>query len=238
MRGNTPARPAHTAVAWAVATGLAVPALAVAWSGGALAQANQQAPINSMNSVGARPVVPTATLPSTRREVAPGLPGAQTREDTVAPADRPAAEMRPTEALFDSINRGDIAASRDAIGRGAELNGRNVLGMTPLDLAVDLGRKDIVFLLLSLGGADNRPPGPPQQQAGQGRMRVMSLDGNSQVQPQAQQRRQQPQVQPARVTAAPPPAAPKSPQLFAGDGGAPSPDAGFLGFGGGSGRTR
>ena len=62
--------------------------------------------------------------------------------------------MEPTDALFDAINRGDINAARDAISRGANLRGHNVLGMTPMELSVDLGRNDISFLLLSMRGAD------------------------------------------------------------------------------------
>ena len=61
-------------------------------------------------------------------------------------------DMPPTEALFDAINRGDLAAAKDAINRGADINGRNVLGLTPLDLSVDLGRNNISFVLLSLRG--------------------------------------------------------------------------------------
>ena len=60
--------------------------------------------------------------------------------------------MEPTEALFDAINRGDIGTARDAISRGADLHGHNVLGMTPLELSVDLGRNDISFMLLSMRG--------------------------------------------------------------------------------------
>ena len=47
--------------------------------------------------------------------------------------------MEPNDALFDAINRGDIAAARDAISRGADLGARNILGMTPMELSVDLG---------------------------------------------------------------------------------------------------
>jgi hypothetical protein len=66
--------------------------------------------------------------------------------------------MEPTEALFDAINRGDIATARDAISRGADLHGHNVLGMTPLELSVDLGRNDISFMLLSMRAADDGRP--------------------------------------------------------------------------------
>lgn len=188
---------------------------------------------NASGQDGMRPTVPTANLPSVgRREVAPGLPGARARDGTVAPADRPAMQMHPTEALFDSVNRGDIAAARDAIGRGAELGARNILGLTPLDLAVDLGRKDIVFLLLSMRGMEERS-GPPPTAATAG--------ARGQPDPRRAEAARRPTPSPApapvaaRVSA---PAVPASPRLFAGDGGSPSPDAGFLGFDGGRGRAR
>ncbi len=90
----------------------------------------------------------------------PALPGAA-RHEAAAPATKPALDMQPNDALFDAINRGDMATARDALSRGADINGHNVLGMTPLELSVDLGRNDITFLLLSLRGsaAPESPPG-------------------------------------------------------------------------------
>jgi hypothetical protein len=124
--------------------------------------------------------------------------------------------MEPTDALFDAINRGDIAAARDAISRGADLYGHNILGMTPLELSVDLGRNDISFMLLSMRAADD-------DRTRQGRP-VMSTAKKA---PATKQARQAP-VKPAeKVTASAPPQAAR---LFAGDGGAPNPNAGFLGF--------
>ena len=139
----------------------------------------------------------------------PGLPGARSSA-TPAPSEKSPADMEPTEALFDAINRGDIAAARDAISRGADLRGQNVLGMTPMELSVDLGRNDISFLLLSLRGDDGRraPPlaaaKPPAKPAA-GKATKVSV--------------------PAQRTAAP-----QTPRLFANDGGTPVPSAGFLGF--------
>lgn len=93
----------------------------------------------------------------------PALPGSRVEKDEPAPAQRPAAEMSPTDALFDAINRGDMAGVRDAMARGADLNGTNILGLTPIDLSVDLGRNEITFLLLSLRGAvvSSAPPVTP-----------------------------------------------------------------------------
>ena len=204
----------------------------------------QSGMIGPQGGPNARPVVPTANLPSApKRDVGPGLPGARSNEDLVAPADRPAMQMRPTEALFDAINRGDISATRDAIARGAEMNGHNILGQTPLEMAVDIGRKDIVFLLLSLRGMDDRPTArttgrptdhPGAAQAGGPTVRGSSASGSS-AGASARSEARRPQPQPARVTAA---SAPRAPQLFIGDGGSPNPDAGFLGFDGGRGRAR
>ncbi len=81
----------------------------------------------------------------------PAIPGAVSDPDApVVPADKLAAEMSPNDALFDAITRGDLAAAKDAVSRGAQLDAHNVLGQTPTDAAIDLNRNDITFLLLSL----------------------------------------------------------------------------------------
>ncbi len=84
----------------------------------------------------------------------PSIPGAQPDADAVViPSDKVAAEMSPNDALFDAINRGDLAAAKDALNRGAQLDTKNVLGQTPTDAAIDLSRNDITFLLLSMRGS-------------------------------------------------------------------------------------
>jgi hypothetical protein len=155
------------------------------------------------------------------------IPGAKPREPA-APALHPAGDMQPTDALFDAINRGDIAAARDALNRGAELNGVNILGMTPMELSVDLGRNDISFLLLSMRGEDGgrsaRPVGrdaPPPLPAGKtahsGKgAKVASGKAGPGKAAQANS------IIPAKPIA--------TPKLFANDGGTPLPSAGFLGF--------
>ncbi|HUB10835.1 MAG TPA: ankyrin repeat domain-containing protein [Acetobacteraceae bacterium] len=150
----------------------------------------------------------------------PALPGAASRSDAAAPATRNPADMSPNDALFDAINRGDIAAARDAMNRGAELSAHNVLGMTPMELSVDLGRNDISFLLLSYRTADT-PNGPPTAQA-KATQAAAPPDTVARSRAHAN-------VIPVRATV---PAAPRTPRLFANDGGAPVPNAGFLGFGG------
>lgn len=154
-------------------------------------------------------------------EPPPALPGSRADSAGAAPAQRPLAEMPPTEALFDSINRGDLPGARDAISRGADLQGVNVLGLTPLELSVDLGRNEISFLLLSLRGSSGfsarsaeaaAPPKPPSRAERAAAARA--------------ERAQRSQVA-ARPAAD---KAPQAPRLFSGDGGAPNPQAGFLGF--------
>jgi hypothetical protein len=142
-----------------------------------------------------------------------GLPGARgTQPGVVAPAEKPAADMPPTEALFDAVNRGDTAAARDAIARGAQLDGRNILGLTPLELAIDLGRNDLTFLLLSMRGPTSEPA-------------PAAAPSRTAVAPRAAPR---PAERPTARAAAP---APRQREAAA-DPGTPVPQAGFLGFGG------
>ena len=98
--------------------------------------------------------------PGARPARPPALPGLAARR---APEPIPAddnANLSPTPALFDAITRGDLAAARDAVNRGADLNGRNALGLTPTDWAVDQGRNDILFFLLSSRGMAGNASGP------------------------------------------------------------------------------
>ena len=148
----------------------------------------------------------------------PALPGAASRANTAAPATLIPNDMSPNDALFDAINRGDIAAARDALNRGAELSARNVLGMTPMDLSVDLGRNDISFLLLSYRDSD-MPSGPPTQAKAAGAAAPVKVaEAKSRIRSDAV---------PVKDVA---PAPQQTPRLFANDGGAPVPSAGFLGF--------
>jgi hypothetical protein len=153
----------------------------------------------------------------------PALPGAASNSGRVAPSVRPANDLEPTDALFDAINRGDIGAARDAISRGAELNGHNVLGLTPMELSVDLGRNDISFLLLSMRGADDgraRQP-PPAATAAKSKPTPARATKQAARSPNAKGR---------TAVATEAPAAQQTARLFGGDGGTPIPNAGFLGF--------
>ena len=138
----------------------------------------------------------------------PAVPGSRVGQEAVAPPDRSTGDLQPNDALFDAINRGDLAAARDAVNRGADLNARNLLGMTPLDLSIDLGRNNISFLLLSL-----RP-------APVGKDLVAATAPAGPAKAQQAEHHQPPKA----------PASKRATRVASGDGGTPIPTAGFLGF--------
>lgn len=155
----------------------------------------------------------------------PALPGlAARRAPEPIPGD-PNANLAPTAALFDAINRGDLAAARDAVARGARLEERNVLGLTPIDAAVDQGRNDILFYLLSTRGTARGATPPPE--AALTPAQRAARDRAAQAEAAAAARAL---AQAGRGPVARGPAPATRPRLFANDGGAPRPEAGFLGF--------
>jgi hypothetical protein len=199
---------------------LLLPALAILATGAL--------PPNPAEAQGFRgPVRPTEQGP--QRQAPAGLPGLQGRRAApVIPAD-PAqlATMSPNDALFDAISRGDIAAAREAVGRGADVDARNVLGLSPIDSAVDQGRAEILFYLLSVRGIARGgtapPPPPPRVTAAQRRAAEAAAREAERAQVAAA----------ARVS----PAALRTPRLWANDGGAPIPSIGFIGFDAGRGSS-
>ena len=209
----------------AIAFGLALSVMTVAT---AWAQLIPNAPMGTGNiATGQRSQGPAGGAEKPPQPAPAAIPGAQAREPA-APATRATSDMQPTDALFDAINRGDIAAARDALNRGADLNGINVLGLSPMELSVDLGRNDISFLLLSMRGEDSgrgaravaRGNTPP---AASSALRPVTT---------SQTRHSlfsKPYVVQAKKSATP--LAAPTPKLFANDGGAPLPNVGFLGFG-------
>ncbi|MBY0335940.1 MAG: ankyrin repeat domain-containing protein, partial [Acetobacteraceae bacterium] len=97
------------------------------------------------------------------REAPPALPGIAGRRQTgVIPPEVNPLSLNPNDALFDGIARGDMGTIRDAINRGADVNARNRLGLTALDAAVDQGRPEITFYLLSVRGVAANPTAPDQ----------------------------------------------------------------------------
>jgi hypothetical protein len=151
------------------------------------------------------------------RERPQGLPGLQARPNQVIPPTTSPAGMNPNDALFDAISRGDVATARDAVSRGADTNARNALGLTAIDSAVDQGRPEMIFYLLSLRGSAGSAPPPPGSEA------PPPLRGRPGREPREARA-------PATPAAPAAPAAPRTARLFAGDGGAAQPEIGFLGF--------
>ncbi|QDH25756.1 ankyrin repeat domain-containing protein [Neokomagataea tanensis] len=103
------------------------------------AEAQQEAEDSAKKSE-ARKAAKRAAPPS-------ALPGADGSDEDAGHA---RVDVNPTTALFDAINRGSLNAAKEALNRGADMGARNVLDQTPLDMAIDLNRNDIMFLLLSM----------------------------------------------------------------------------------------
>ncbi len=150
----------------------------------------------------------------------PALPGLQGRRAPEPIPGDPTQSLPPNAALFDAINRGDLPAAREAVARGADTEARNVLGLTPVDAAVDQGRTEIMFYLLSVRGAPRGAAPPPpeaERPAAPARRGRQQQDARRNAEP----------LRPAPVEA---PAPVRGARLWAGDGGAPNPAIGFLGF--------
>ncbi len=164
--------------------------------------------------------------PGARPARPPALPGlAARRAPEPIPADE-SANLSPTPALFDAITRGDLAAARDAVNRGADLNGRNALGLTPVDWAVDQGRNDILFYLLSARGmAGSSGPTSARSAAAARAEQERAERAERAAQQEALRLSRQAAAQGARA-----PSVSVKPRLFANDGGAARLEAGFLGF--------
>lgn len=74
----------------------------------------------------------------------------------------PTAAQSPNEALFNAVEVNDIDAVEAAITAGADLAAKNADGMTPADVAVDLGHFRIAHLLLSKRNGNLTPPTGPR----------------------------------------------------------------------------
>ena len=108
------------------------------------------------------PLQTSHSLPKNKKNVAPPPPVTLGQDED---EERTNKDIGPTAALFDAINRGDGLAARDAINRGADMNGHNILGQTPLDMSIDLNRNPITFLLLSLRDSDTAHNHSPAEQS-------------------------------------------------------------------------
>jgi hypothetical protein len=196
-------------------------ALSLCVAGPAFAQSNMETNLTKGPSVQGKP-----DLPAPKQPVAPGLPGAVGNQDRGGAAPKGATDLAPNDALFDAIARGDIASARDAIKRGADFNARNILGLTPVDESIDLGRNDITFLLLSLRGSQPEPVAAPTAKSGAHPTRPVVQEAAKAPTPAPVAPR------PAAPAPVPRPVAQVQQPPRSGDTGTPSPQNGFLGFGG------
>jgi hypothetical protein len=152
----------------------------------------------------------------------PVLPGTKAAPDAIAPGTL-GPDALPDDLLFDSINRGDIVTARDALNRGASLEARNILGQTPLELSVDLGRNEITFMLLSRRDEDSSSR--QIARTGIGSSGPVAAIAES-VKPERRAVRAALPVADSSEASAP------APRFFSGNGGTAIPAAGFVGFGG------
>ena len=191
---------------------------------GSSAASAQQAPAAGVGASGFSPPVhgEGAALPRRAKEP-PGLPGTAAKPGETA--DKVHTDLPPTEALFDAVNRGDVTEARDAVNRGAEVGAENALGLTPLDLSIDLSRNDITFLLLSVRGQDN--PSRPQG----GKLADSTAKAANPPARLATLRVPRPPMVKAALSTRHQPSPAQQFPRYAGEGGAPNPQAGFLGFG-------
>ena len=171
---------------------------------------------------------------------AAGLPGARaTAPVKQGPID--AGLLSPTAELFDAINRGDVSAARDALARGADLNAKDAVGQTPVDVSIELGRNNITFLLVTLMKAGNTEFSEPQGAMNQPPANVMGASAKdtqtastpvsflNATAPKVPAKRHQAHTHTA--SAAPQPSTGQDYAAAGGGSGAPVPSAGFVGFG-------
>jgi hypothetical protein len=154
------------------------------------------------------------------------LPGLQGRRAPEPIPGDPTQSLPPNAALFDAINRGDLPAAREAVARGADTEARNVLGLTPVDAAVDQGRTEIMFFLLSVRGASRGAPAGGPSQGDDERSAAAAAAATI----TAKRRGARRDAEPARPAPTEAPATIRGARLWANDGGAPNPAIGFLGF--------
>lgn len=161
-------------------------------------------------------------LPAERPRAAPPPSGPTGSGPGATRARQPRAGT-PTDQLFDAINEGEIADVRAAVAAGADIGARNMLGLTPVDLAIDLGRNDVALYLLSLGRVRERPLAPlPQEAQPRAPRQTPQQQRNERAAIEAALRERAPSVSGQGIVAVAP--------LWRGGGGEPNPAIGFLGF--------
>jgi hypothetical protein len=148
--------------------------------------------------------------------VPPALPGAS-GAGNISAGPVTTTDEDPTKLLFSAINHGDYTQARAAVSRGANLNARNALDETPIELAVELNRNNITFMLLSVRAEEGSSGQPPQGAAIAASVPAAHAIRSAPTHQVMNYHAQQTRVQPNATL-------PDQP-------GIPNPSAGFLGFG-------
>lgn len=160
--------------------------------------------------------------PEQNQDIAPpALPGAS-GVGNISAGPVTTSNENPTTLLFSAINHGDYTQARAAVSRGANLNARNALDETPIELAVELNRNNITFMLLSVRAEEG-----PAQAAGRTVQGTVTTATHIERGPLAKA----PFVATQRPKSRSAPAIPDQP-------GVPNLSAGFLGFANHSGNMR
>jgi ankyrin repeat protein len=167
-----------------------------------------------------------------------GLPGSR-RSGPVNQGTIDSTLLSPNDELFDSINRGDITAARDALSRGADLGATDAVGQTPIDLSVSLARNNITFLLVTLlhaGGGDITDAQGPMAQPPANTIGLSSKDQKAVSTPVGFfSAPQAPKAKRYQTVSTHPgyngTNVAESAPAYASDSGSPNASAGFVGFG-------
>lgn len=200
-------------------------------------QAHAQAALPQPTSMG--PVVQGGNGNQRAQPAAPGLPGAR-NGGPIQQSNIDSGLLSPNDELFDAINRGDVGAARDALARGADLDARDAVGQTPVDVSIALGRNNITFLLVTMlkaGGGDLSEPQGPMAQPPSNTLGMSAKDQAAVSTPVSFFNPSSAQAKPSQKSSygtarkstgatveAPAPS-------YAGGAGTPVPAAGFVGFG-------
>jgi hypothetical protein len=199
-------------------------------------RAQAQSALPSPTAVG--PVVKGGDGVAAPQPSVAGLPGAR-KQAVINKGAVSASLLSPNDELFDAIDRGDIAAARDAVARGADLSATDAVGQTPIDESVALGRNDITFLLVTLlhaGGSQITDAQGPMAMPPPNTLGLSSKDQKAASTPVAffgtpaptTPRRHKNRYETAQASSEPAPATTPS---YSDNSGAPVPSAGFVGFG-------
>lgn len=149
----------------------------------------------------------------------------------------PRSARAANEQLFNAINANDLERVKQAVQAGADVGARNAFGTTAVDLAVDLGRYDIAFYLMSFRSPETNErtaqPRQAQPEPAQPAPAVGGFSPSFRLTPQPTMPVTRGEIR-EQAPEAPVIATPQAPPVPPGadpSGGEPVPSKGFVGFG-------